>query len=115
MGYGRAQVGGRSMTAKAALKKIGEEPMVLHAKEGLALVNGTEIMKAVGVLVCERAIALSKLADAIGSLSIEALFGSAAPFDERLAELNRLRFRAIESLPEENKKSDKDDGGDRDE
>lgn len=34
---------------------------------------------------------------------------------ERLAELNRLRFRAIESLPEENKKSDKDDGGDRDE
>ncbi len=87
MGHGRAQVGGRSMTAKAALKKLGEEPMVLHAKEGLALVNGTEIMKAVGVLVCERAIALSKLADAIGSLSIEALFGSAAPFDERLAEL----------------------------
>ena len=77
MGHGRATLGGRSMTAKAALKKLGEEPLVLHAKEGLALINGTEIMKAVGVVVCERARALSKLSDAIASLSIEALFGSA--------------------------------------
>ena len=87
MGHGRAQLGGRWMTAKAALKKVGEEPLVLYAKEGLALVNGTEIMKAIAVVVCERALALSKLADAISSLSIEALFGSAAPFDERLVEL----------------------------
>ena len=87
MGHGRATLGGRSMTAKAALKKLGEEPLVLHAKEGLALINGTEIMKAVGVVVCERARALSKLSDAIASLSIEALFGSATPFDKRLADL----------------------------
>ena len=87
MGHGRATLGGRSMTAKAALKKLGEEPLVLHAKEGLALINGTEIMKAVGVVVCERARALSKLSDAIASLSIEALFGSATPFDQRLADL----------------------------
>jgi histidine ammonia-lyase len=75
------------MTAKAALKKLGEEPLVLHAKEGLALINGTEIMKAVGVLVCDRAMALSKLADATCALSIESLFGSATPFDKRLADL----------------------------
>jgi histidine ammonia-lyase len=87
MGHGRAELGGRSMTAKAALKKLGEEPLVLHAKEGLALINGTEIMKAVGVLVCDRALALSKLADATCSLSIEALFGSVKPFDQRLVDL----------------------------
>lgn len=87
MGHGRAAVGGRTMTAKAALKKIGEEPLVLHAKEGLALINGTEIMKAIGVVVCHRALSLSKLSDAIAALSIEALFGSEGPFDQRLADL----------------------------
>ena len=87
MGHGRAELGGRSMTAKAALKKLGEEPLVLHAKEGLALINGTEIMKAIGVVACARARSLSKLSDAVAALSIEALFGSATPFDERLAEL----------------------------
>ncbi|MCH2105642.1 MAG: histidine ammonia-lyase [Planctomycetes bacterium] len=87
MGHGRAELGGRSMTAKAALKKLDEEPLVLHAKEGLALINGTEIMKAIGVVACSRARSLSKLSDAIAALSIEALFGSVTPFDERLAEL----------------------------
>jgi len=87
MGHGRAQLDGRSMTAKAALKKLGEEPLVLQAKEGLALINGTEIMKAIGVVVCQRALELSKLSDAVASLSIEALFGSASPFDQRLADL----------------------------
>ena len=87
MGHGRVQLGGRSMTAKAALKKLGEEPLVLHAKEGLALINGTEIMKAIGVVVCQRASELSKLTDAVASLSVEALFGSASPFDQRLADL----------------------------
>jgi len=87
MGYGHATVDGRRMTAKAALKKLGEEPLVLQAKEGLALINGTEIMKAVGVLATLRATNLSRAADAVASLSLEALFGSLTPFDSRLAEL----------------------------
>ncbi len=87
MGHGRVALAGRSMTAKAALKKLGEEPLVLHAKEGLALINGTEIMKAIGVVVCYRARSLSKLSDAIAALSIDALFGSVGPFDQRLADL----------------------------
>ena len=69
------------------LKAAGLEPLKLHAKEGLALINGTEIMKATGVLAYLRARNLSRAADAIAALSIEALFGSAKPFDERLAEL----------------------------
>jgi len=88
MGHGRASVGdGRVTSAKRALKQAGEEPVELVAKEGLALINGTEIMKATGVLAYLRARNLSRAADAIAALSIEALFGSAKPFDERLAEL----------------------------
>ena len=87
MGYGHAYLGGKRKTAKAALKALGEEPLVLQAKEGLALINGTEIMKGVGVITWLRARNLSKTADAVASLTLEALFGSLAPFDPRLAEL----------------------------
>lgn len=87
MGYGYAYLNGKRKTAKAALKAIGEEPLVLQAKEGLALINGTEMMKAIGVVTWLRAANLSKAADAVASLSLEALFGSLKPFDERLAHL----------------------------
>ena len=87
MGYGHAYLDGKRTSAKAALKKVGEEPLVLQAKEGLALINGTEIMKAIGVMTDLRAVNLSKAADAVASLTLEALFGSLKPFDERLAEL----------------------------
>ncbi|MCA8980480.1 MAG: histidine ammonia-lyase [Planctomycetes bacterium] len=87
MGYGKARIGGKTKTAKAALKDVGEEPIVLQAKEGLALINGTEIMKAVGVRSYLRALNLSKAADVIASLSLEALLGSLKPFDDRLATL----------------------------
>ncbi len=75
------------MDADDALATIGEEPLELQAKEGLALVNGTEVMKAIGTGVWLRAANLSKAADAIAALSIEALLGSVKPFDERLASL----------------------------
>lgn len=91
MGHGEAYViaGGeaRRMRAAEALAAIGESAIELHAKEGLALINGTEVMKAIGALVLLRARNLSKAADAIASLSIEALLGSVKPFDERFAEL----------------------------
>ncbi|MCC7014577.1 MAG: histidine ammonia-lyase [Planctomycetes bacterium] len=89
MGHGEAFVehGGawRRMSALDALAAIGEAPVEYRAKEGLAVINGTEIMKAIGSLVLLRAQNLSKAADAIASLSIEALLGSAKPFDERFA------------------------------
>ncbi|QDU85595.1 Histidine ammonia-lyase [Planctomycetes bacterium Pla163] len=92
MGVGRAALpdgkGGWKVTsAKAALAKVGVAPIELAAKEGLALINGTEVMKGIGALVLLRARNLSKAADAIAALSIEALFGSVKPFDPRLAEL----------------------------
>jgi histidine ammonia-lyase len=91
MGHGEAfvQRGGewRRLPAAEALASLGEKPVEYRAKEGLAVINGTEIMKAIGALVLLRARNLSKAADAIAALSIEALLGSAKPFDARFAEL----------------------------
>jgi histidine ammonia-lyase len=87
MGHGEAWAAGKRQDARGALKAAGEEPVVLRAKEGLALINGTEIIKAVGVAAWLAAENLSKAADAIAALTIEALLGSAKPFDERLAAL----------------------------
>jgi histidine ammonia-lyase len=89
MGVGEAYVwtpgGARRMSAAEALKTIGEAPLEYQAKEGLAVINGTEVMKAVGALVLLRARNLSKCADVLAALSIEALQGSARPFEERFA------------------------------
>lgn len=87
MGHGEAWLGGELLDARAALARAGEEPVELQAKEGLALINGTEVMKAVGAAAWLRAANLSKAADALAALSIEALLGSIKPFDERLVEL----------------------------
>jgi len=87
MGHGFAYVGGKRMSARAALKKVDEPPIVLAAKEGLAVINGIEVMTAIGAAVWRRATNLSKTADALAALSLEALFGSIRPFDERVAAL----------------------------
>ncbi len=87
LGLGFVHLGGRRMAAADALRELGQAPLVLAAKEGLALINGTEVMKGIGVVVRERAAVLSRSADAVTALTLEALCGSAKPFDARLAEL----------------------------
>ncbi|MBK7645570.1 MAG: histidine ammonia-lyase [Planctomycetes bacterium] len=87
LGHGEVCLRGKGMSARAALKRIGRKPLVLRAKEGLALINGTEIIKSIAVGALLRAENASKAADALAALSIEALLGSARPFDARFAEL----------------------------
>lgn len=87
LGHGEAYVGGQRMSARDALRSIGEEPVRLSAKEGLALINGTEVIKAIGTCAVVRATNVVKSADAIAALSIEALLGSQKPFAERIAAL----------------------------
>jgi len=87
MGVGEAWHGGERMDAADALRAAGLSPLTLEAKEGLALINGTEIMKASAVVSVLRATNLSKAADAVASLSIEALHGSDRPFQDLLARL----------------------------
>jgi histidine ammonia-lyase len=71
------------------LKKAGLEPLVLEAKEGLALINGTEVMKSLAVCQVIRAMNLSRVADIVAAISLEALMGSPQPFGKRLTELKR--------------------------
>jgi histidine ammonia-lyase len=87
LGHGRAYLGDQLLDAAVALRRLGEEPQELEAKEGLALINGTEVMKAIGVGVTLRATRLSRAADVLCALSLEGLQGSLTPFDPRFAEL----------------------------
>lgn len=67
-----------------ALQARGIEPIRLQAKDGLALINGTQMMAAYGAHVLERSLVLQREADLLAAMSLEALQGSAAPFDQRI-------------------------------
>jgi histidine ammonia-lyase len=84
VGEGEAFYEGKRLPAGEALKRAGVEPLRLEAKEGLALLNGTQAMTAVGALALERAERLALAADVSGAMSLEALRGTPAAFDERI-------------------------------
>lgn len=66
------------------LDSKGIKPINLQAKDGLALINGTQMMAAYGAFVLERTLVLQREADLLAAMSLEALQGSAVPFDERI-------------------------------
>jgi histidine ammonia-lyase len=80
MGEGEAIFGGRRMPGGEALRSAGIEPVVLRAKEGLALINGTQMMTGVGILSLLKAENLAKAADVACALSLEALRGTRTPY-----------------------------------
>jgi histidine ammonia-lyase len=80
IGQGEVDDGRRVLSGRSALRRIGREPIELAAKEGLALINGTQIMTAIGLLTLHRAELLSKTADIGCAMAIEALRGSPRPF-----------------------------------
>jgi histidine ammonia-lyase len=84
IGEGEAWFAGERLAGGEALRRAGLKPVVLEAKEGLALLNGTQAMNAVGLLALERARRLVRLADVAGAMSLEALRGTPAAFDERI-------------------------------
>ena len=84
IGEGQAEYHGAVMSGRDALRAAGLEPVTLEAKEGLALINGTQAMTAIGALVLHDAQALATLADIAGAMSLEALRGTAAAFDARV-------------------------------
>jgi histidine ammonia-lyase len=81
MGEGEALFNGKRMNGKRAMRKAGISPLLLKAKEGLALINGTQGMTAVGVLALLRAEHLCKVADIVGACTLEALKGTLSAFD----------------------------------
>ena len=76
------------LPGREALRRAGLVPVVLQAKEGLALVNGTQAMAAVGTLALLRAERLASLADLAGAMTLEGLLGSQRPF---AAEIQAVR------------------------
>ncbi|HOO17514.1 MAG TPA: histidine ammonia-lyase [Phycisphaerae bacterium] len=82
------QGGGRqTRPAGELLASLGVEPLRLAAKEGLALINGTQFMSAYAANIAVRAARLANLADLIGCMSLEGFRGSIRPMDPRLHEV----------------------------
>ena len=84
LGEGDALFEGKRMAAADALKLAGLQSTDLQAKEGLALLNGTQAMHAVGGLALWRAQRLAQVADVAGAMTLEALKGTPVAFDERI-------------------------------
>jgi histidine ammonia-lyase len=84
IGEGRAEFRGEFLPAAEALRRAELEPLVLEAKEGLTLLNGTQHMTAIGGLVVLDAEVTARIADIAGAMSLEALKGTVRAFDERV-------------------------------
>jgi len=84
IGRGEVFYEGRRIPAETALKKCGLKPIQLDAAEGLALVNGTQVMTAIGALAVFDALNLAKLTDTAAAMSLEVLMGSRTEFDSRI-------------------------------
>ncbi len=84
IGEGEAFYKEKRLPSSDALKQAGLKPVRLEAKEGLALLNGTQAMHAVGGLALHRAVSLARIADIAGAMTLEALKGTPAAFDARI-------------------------------
>ena len=84
IGEGRARVNGESVAARGALAGAGLEPLELEAKEGLALLNGTQVSTALALTALFAAEANLEAALVAGALSTDAVKGSDTPFDPRI-------------------------------
>jgi histidine ammonia-lyase len=84
IGEGEAFVDGTLMGGAEALERVGLSPIELEAKEGLALINGTQLMSAIGALAVFEAERLCRAADIIGAMSLEAVRGTNRAFDHRI-------------------------------
>lgn len=84
LGYGYVNYKGEILKAVEGLKKVGMEPIVLGAKEGLALLNGTQLSTTFSLEGLFHAEDLFASAIVAGSMCVEAVLGSRAPFDDRV-------------------------------
>ena len=80
LGLGEVEWNGEIMPSSEMLERLGRKPLVLKSKEGLALLNGTQFMSSYGVWCVIEARKLSRWADKIGALSLDAFDGRIEPF-----------------------------------
>lgn len=84
MGFGEVEWRGKTGPARKILDKLGIEPLKLGSKEGLALINGTQLMSGYLAYCLMESVYIGKLADVVAAMSLEAYQGSLRPFDERV-------------------------------
>ena len=87
IGKGKVTYKGKVVSGEAILKQFNWDPITLQAKEGLALLNGTQFMSAYGVYNLIKAEKLSYLADKIGSVSLDAFDGRIEPFNDLIHQI----------------------------
>jgi len=87
LGIGDARVDGKTIPAGKALAKAGLQPLVLAPKEGLALLNGTQVSTALALAAAFRTEHVLAAAVTAGAMSADAIKGSDTPFDERIHEV----------------------------
>ncbi len=86
IGEGEAMLEGQRYSGAEVLQRTGLTPLHLHAKEGLALINGTHLMEAIAILALADAQTLLRTAEVACAMSIEGLMGSHVPLDARIHE-----------------------------
>lgn len=84
LGLGEAWYAGERLPGGEALARAGLQPVTLAAKEGLALLNGTQVLTAYAAVALQRALNLARLADIAAAISVESLLNSRAAFDPRI-------------------------------
>lgn len=87
LGEGEVRYKGKVWPTGELFKELGWKAIELRSKEGLALLNGTQFMSAFGVQLCLGVFKLSRLADIIGTLSLEAFDGRIEPFHELIQQI----------------------------
>jgi histidine ammonia-lyase len=87
IGEGEAVFNGERLPSAVALERAGLRAVTLGPKEGLALINGTQVMTGIAALGILRAQRLAAAADVIGAMSLEAFLGTDRVFDRRLNDL----------------------------
>lgn len=95
IGEGEADHRGRRMSGREALAVCGIEPLRLEAGEGLALINGTQAMTAIGGLAVHDAVRLAKHIDIAAAMSLEVLMGSRTEFDPRIHQMRPHPGQAV--------------------
>lgn len=99
IGYGHFwdDEGKTQLPADKVLEMHGLQPVSLQAKDGLSLINGTQLMSSYGAWVLQKSINLQKTADIISAVSLEALQGSITPFDARIHQVRPHAGQALVS------------------
>jgi len=87
IGLGEVMMDGKRQPAQHALSRLGISPLQLEAKEGLALINGTQMMASIGAICVQKAENLLQAADIIGAMTLEALEGIPHAFHPLLQEV----------------------------